>query len=131
MNVVAMREVMAKTQAGEMVFPDVVKALLGLGVESYFCDFALMRETLYLADGESHTQAMVLPAEKVAEEFDGAKLIAAIRGAQADTVRYPEFVKRSTAAGVAGYWAFLTGRKVVYFGRKGEMHTEEFPGAKV
>jgi len=25
------------------------------------------------------------------------------------------------------YWAFLTGRKVIYFGRKGEQHIEEFP----
>jgi uncharacterized protein YbcV (DUF1398 family) len=39
-------------------------------------------------------------------------------------------MKRSAAAGVIGYWAFLSGRKVIYFGRKGELHVEEFPGAK-
>jgi len=39
-------------------------------------------------------------------------------------------VKRSTAAGVIAYWAFLTGRKVMYFGRKGEVHVEEFPRAR-
>ena len=55
---------------------------------------------------------------------------AAIRGAQADTVRYPEFVKRCTRAGVIGYWAFLTGKRVIYFGRKGEQHIEEFPKPK-
>jgi uncharacterized protein YbcV (DUF1398 family) len=33
-------------------------------------------------------------------------------------------------AGVIAYWAFLTGRKVIYFGRKGESHVEDFPGAK-
>jgi hypothetical protein len=27
------------------------------------------------------------------------------------------------------YWAFLTGRKVIYFGRKGESHLEDFPRA--
>jgi uncharacterized protein YbcV (DUF1398 family) len=42
-------------------------------------------------------------------------------------VRYPAFVQRSTAAGVIGYWAFLTGKRVSYFGRKGEQHIEEFP----
>jgi hypothetical protein len=26
-----------------------------------------------------------------------------------------------------GYWAFLAGQRVVYFGRKGEQHIEEFP----
>jgi hypothetical protein len=29
-----------------------------------------------------------------------------------------------------GYWAFLIGKKVIYFGRKGEQHFEEFPKAK-
>jgi uncharacterized protein YbcV (DUF1398 family) len=56
---------------------------------------------------------------------------ALIRGAQADRARYPEFVKRSTAAGLIGYWAFLTGKRVTYFGRKGEQHIEEFPKPKV
>jgi hypothetical protein len=28
---------------------------------------------------------------------------------------------------VIGYWAFLTGKRVIYFGRKGEQHIEEFP----
>ena len=46
------------------------------------------------------------------------------------TIRYPEFVKQATAAGVVGYWAFLTGKKVIYFGRKGEQHAEEFPRPK-
>ena len=54
-------------------------------------------------------------------------LIAAIRGAQADTIRYPEFLKQSTAAGPTAYWAFLTGKKVIYFRRKGDFHIEEFP----
>jgi hypothetical protein len=39
-------------------------------------------------------------------------------------------VNRATAAGVIGYWAFLAGKKVIYLGRKGEMHVEEFPKAK-
>jgi uncharacterized protein YbcV (DUF1398 family) len=73
---------------------------------------------------------MILPVMPIAEEFSSADLVAAIRGAQADTIRYPEFMKRSAAAGVIAYWAFLTGRKVIYFGRKGELHIEEFPGAK-
>jgi uncharacterized protein YbcV (DUF1398 family) len=73
---------------------------------------------------------MILDPGPIAAEFDNAGLVAAIRGAQADTVRYPEFVKRSTSAGVIGYWAFLTGRRVIYFGRKGEQHIEEFPRPK-
>jgi hypothetical protein len=90
-------------------------------------DFAAKQKTHYLADGTTHTVPMILDPGPIAAEFNGAELVAAIRGAQADTVRYPEFVKRSTAAGVIGYWAFLTGKRVIYFGRKGEQHIEEFP----
>jgi uncharacterized protein YbcV (DUF1398 family) len=70
---------------------------------------------------------MTLPLSAISEEFSKEDLVAAIRGAQSDTVRYPEFVRLATAAGVIGYWAFLTGKKVTYFGRKGEQHTEHFP----
>ncbi len=130
MNVTVINETLAKSQAGELIFPDVVRRLMEVGVESYFCDLANGAETFYQIDGETHTEKMILPVMPIAEEFSSADLVAAIRGAQADTIRYPEFMKRSAAAGVIAYWAFLTGRKVIYFGRKGELHIEEFPGAK-
>ena len=120
-------EVMRETQAGNMIFPEVVRRPTDVGVESYFVDFAKGEESFYAFNGESYTEKMSLPLDPVAEEFSSSGIIAAIRGAQADTVRYPEFVKRSAAAGVIAYWAFLAGKKVIYFGRKGEMHVEEFP----
>lgn len=122
--------VMAETQAGRMTFPEVVGRLSAVEVESYFCDLAAGRETFYFADGMAHAEEMILPRMPIAQKFSSSGLVAAIRGAQADSIRYPEFVKRSTAAGVIAYWAFLAGRKVIYFGRKGETHVEEFPGSK-
>jgi uncharacterized protein YbcV (DUF1398 family) len=80
-----------------------------------------------MTDGRTHVEKMILPLSPVAEEFSSTGLTAAIRGAQTDQIRYPEFMRRSAAAGVIAYWAFLTGRKVIYFGRKGEFHLEEFP----
>jgi len=123
-------ELAIATQQGKMTFPRVVQGLIEVGVESYLVDFAVKQKTHYLADGTAHTVPMILDPGPIAAEFDNAGLVAAIRGAQADTVRYPEFVKRSTSAGVIGYWAFLTGRRVIYFGRKGEQHIEEFPRPK-
>jgi uncharacterized protein YbcV (DUF1398 family) len=120
-------ELAIATQQGKLTFPQVVQGLLEAGVESYLVDFATKQNTHYLADGTTHTVPMILDPGPIAAEFNSADLVAAIRGAQADTVRYPEFVKRSTAAGVIGYWAFLTGKRVIYFGRKGEQHIEEFP----
>lgn len=130
MNTEVMHEVMRRTQAGELIFPEVVRRLAEVGVESYFVDFAGGKETFYTAAGEAYVVEMTLPRDSVAKDFSEDGIIAAIRGAQADTIRYPEFVKRATHAGVIGYWAYLSGRKVVYFGRKGEMHIEEFPRAK-
>jgi len=120
-------ELAIATQQGKMTFPNVVRGLLEAGVESYLVDFATKQMIHYLTDGSTHTVPMILDPDPIATNFEVAALVAAIRGAQADTVRYPEFVKRSTAAGVIGYWAFLTGKRVIYFGRKGEQHIEEFP----
>jgi uncharacterized protein YbcV (DUF1398 family) len=125
-----MHEVTEQTDDGQMTFPQAVERLMAVGVESYLVDFAAGRRTHYLTGGETHTEAMTLKIGGVGAEFSGEKLVEAIRAAQEDTIRYPEFVKRATAAGVIGYWAFLTGRQVVYLGRKGEQHVEKFPGAK-
>ena len=130
MNKLAIYEMAMATQQGKATFPEVVKVLLEAGVESYFVDFATKQKTHYLSGGGVYAVPMILDPGPIAEEFKEADLVAAIRGAQADTVRYPEFVKRSTAAGVIGYWAFLTGKRVIYFGRKGEQHIEEFPRPK-
>ena len=130
MNTKVIHDVLAESQAGNLIFPEVVRRLLEVGVESYFCDFARRQETFYMSDGQTHIETMTLLTEPVAEDFSSSGIVAAIRGVQSDAIRYPEFVKRSTAAGVIGYWAFLTGKKVIYFGRKGEFHVEEFPSAK-
>ena len=97
-----------ESQAGELIFPEVVRRLLDVGVESYFCDLARGEETFYMADGETHVDKMTLSISPVAAEFSSTGIVAAIRGEQTDAIRYPEFVKQATAAGVIAYWAFLT-----------------------
>jgi uncharacterized protein YbcV (DUF1398 family) len=130
MNADVLREVLAESQAGKLTFPEVVRRLLHAGVESYFCDLAVRLETFYMSNGKTYSEKMTLLPAPIAEDFSPSGVVAAIRSAQADAIRYPEFVKRSVAAGVIAYWAFLTGKRVIYFGRKGEFHIEEFPGLK-
>lgn len=127
MNYSLVHQVLTETQAGKLIFPEVVRRLIDVGVESYFCDLASGVETFYLSDGKSYQEKMILPLSPVAEEFSSLNLIAAIRGAQSVTIRYPEFIKHAAVAGVIGYWAFLAGGKVIYFGRKGQFHVEDFP----
>lgn len=126
----AIREVLKESQRGELVFPEVVRRMLEAGVESYFVDVARAEDVVYLRDGSTLLVEMHMALDPVAENFSEAEVVAAIRGAQKDEIRYPEFMRKACAAGVAAYWAFLTGRKVIYFGRKGEFHVEHFPGAK-
>ena len=130
MDTAVIHEAMAESQAGRLIFPEVVRRLLESGVESYFVDFAKGEMTFYALDGDTHVEEMVVPLSAVAGEFSLPGIVAAIRGAQTDAVRYPEFVTLATASGVIGYWVFLIGKKVIYFGRKGEAHVEEFPRPK-
>jgi len=127
MNTTVIHDVLAESQSGKLMFPEVVRRLMEVGVESYFCDLARGEENFYMGDGQTHQEKMVLPLTPIAGEFSREDLVSAIRGAQADTIRYPEFMKRSAGAGVIAYWAFLGGSKVIYFGRRGEFHIEEFP----
>jgi uncharacterized protein YbcV (DUF1398 family) len=125
-----MHEVLAESQAGKLTFGEVVRRLIEVGVESYFVDFAKAEDTFYMPDGKTHVEKMTLPMLAIAEDFSADGVVAAIRAAQADTIRYPEFVKRATGAGVIGYWVFLAGKNVTYIGRKGEIHVEQFPRPK-
>jgi len=130
MNTKIMKEALEASESGKSTFPQMVGKLVAARVESYFADLVRGEETFYMPSGETHVEKMSLPLGRIADEFSQSGIVSAIRGAQSDEIRYPEFVKRARAAGVAAYWAFLTGKKVVYFGRKGEFHVEEFPGPK-
>lgn len=44
--------------------------------------------------------------------------------------KFRDFSRRAAEAGAAGYFAFLRGQRVTYFGRQGDQHVEWFPGAK-
>jgi len=65
----------------------------------------------------------------VAREFDAAALRANILDSQRHGQPYREFTRRAVAGGVQGYIAFLRGKRVTYWGRTGDQHTEWFPGS--
>jgi uncharacterized protein YbcV (DUF1398 family) len=52
-----------------------------------------------------------------------------VRQAQRGEIVYPQFVKQTMQAGCIGYFVQIAGKRVHYFGRNGEVHTEWFPGA--
>lgn len=110
-------------------FPQAVGILMEAGFEGYLVDYRGHTRTHYLPGGE----ALVLPTPAegvpVAEKFDGAAVSAAIAWAQSGAAdyTYAAFNRQVMAAGCAGYLVSFSGRRVVYFGRTGELHVEHFP----
>ncbi|HAB16017.1 MAG TPA: DUF1398 domain-containing protein [Verrucomicrobiales bacterium] len=131
MNTKIITETARQTFAGTMSFPEVVGQLLAAGVEYYHVDYVGMRKTFYSAEGD----AVVTPISyegwpPVAADFDAAARRADILDSQRNGQHYRDFTRRAMAAGTQAYFAFLRGKRVTYFGRQGDQHTEWFPGAE-
>lgn len=110
-------------------FGAMVERLAAVGVESYHADYRGGSTTYYLGSGQAHAVKLPFTEPPIAEAFAGHEVREAIRGAQQGEVMYPEFVRRTRAAGCVGYDVWIAGKHVVYHGRRGERHVEWFPGA--
>lgn len=131
MNTNIINETARKTLAGEISFPQVVSQLLSAGVEYYQVDYAGLKKTFYSAEGD----LVVTPINyeglpPVAVDFSVEGIRADILDSQQHGQKYRDFTRRAMEAGVQGYFAFLRGKRVTYFGRQGDQHTEWFPGAR-
>ena len=116
-----------ESHAGLLTFPEVLIRLVSVGVESYFADYRDQSTTYYLSSNEAIRISMKMPHIEIPNEFSREDVVAAIRGAQSDRVRYPQFLELTMLAGCIGYVVWITGKQVSYFGRKGEVHIEHFP----
>jgi uncharacterized protein YbcV (DUF1398 family) len=63
-----MRNTLHESEAGRPTFPQVIAALAGAGVESYFADLARAVDTFYLPTGETHAEKRTLPVTKTGED---------------------------------------------------------------
>jgi uncharacterized protein YbcV (DUF1398 family) len=131
MNTALIQQAAEATLEGSRSFPEIVGLLLQAGVEYYHVDYVARRTTYYGAAGTAPATT-ALPFERlpeVAPVFSATELKAAILDSQRNGQKYRDFSRRAMAAGVQGYYAFLTGKRVTYLGRTGDQHTEWFPGA--
>ena len=118
------------TLDGSIPFPEVVRRLLETGVEYYHVDYVALQKTYYSASGEIiKTSINYEELPSVASEFNLEGLRAAILDSQQNGQHYRDFTKRAMKAGIQGYIAFLRGKRVTYWGRGGDQHTEWFPDA--
>lgn len=116
---------------GKLHFGEVVARLIQAGIERYHADYSRMETTYYTPDGDSCVVPMNHPRMPIAGDFSPAGVQDAVRQAQLGRIMYPQFTQQVLAAGCVGYFAQITGQCVQYFGRKGELHTEWFPGVKL
>jgi len=119
------------TLDGAMPFPEIVGKLIANGVEYYHVDYATGSFTFYSALGAAVVAPLTferLPS--ISEDFDVDALKVAILDSQQHGQEFRAFCERAIQAGVQGYIAYLRGKRVTYFGRQGDQHTEWFPGAR-
>jgi uncharacterized protein YbcV (DUF1398 family) len=112
-----------------MGFPEIVGTLIKAGFDGYLVDFRLARATYYLPDGRAFALPVHASAVPVEVAFDAPSVQSAIREAQAQVpgYTYAGFCDKVKCAGCAGYLVSFAGRRVLYFGRSGDTHTEHFP----
>jgi uncharacterized protein YbcV (DUF1398 family) len=131
MNSKVIAQIARATLSGTITFPEVVQKLLAEGVEYYHVDYVALRKTYYgAADDVVVTPITYEGLPSVALELSVDALRANILDSQRNGQKYRDFTRRAMEAGVQGYFAFLRGKRVTYLGRRGDQHTEWFPGAK-
>ena len=130
MNTNKIKETINLTLEGKMTFPQVVGTLIGEGVESYHVDYVRGENTYYLPNGESQRETVPHKFSNPAKEFSADKVKSTIKRVQAGEINYITFSEEVLAAGCVFYIAYLSGKRVSYFGRNGDFHVEHFPSAK-
>lgn len=90
-------------------------------------------QSVFLIDGSAVVQqgTPLVSGTHEVHRFNREALIAAIRADQQGRTTFLEFLEATWKAGVIGYDADFTNRKVTYFGVNGESYLEEYPAVEV
>ncbi len=131
MNANEIAELAKATVKGSMPFPEIVGKLIANGVEYYHVDYALGAFSFYSSTGAVVTAPLHFEGlPPISDHFEAALLKAAILDSQQHGQTFRVFCECAVKAGVQGYFAFLRGKRVTYFGRQGDQYTEWFPGSR-
>jgi uncharacterized protein YbcV (DUF1398 family) len=123
-----MIEASRSSDEGNQSFGEIVMQLGKAGIERYHQDFLRSERTYYLPNGQSEVVQNERVETTPAQSFSAQGVEAAVRAVQAGAIRYKQFCRQVMEAGCVGYLVSLAGRRVVYYGRTGDMHVEHFPG---
>lgn len=135
-TIAVLRECSERSVAGTISFPEVVSKLAAVGIEQYHADLYRREKTYYAPNGDSHVELeggldpKVFNAHAVAAELNSTGVAEALRRIQHKEIDYQQFLCDIESAGVANYSVYLTGKRAIYTGRKGDAYVEWFPGAR-
>jgi len=129
MNIDTIRECTEGSFNGTLTFPEVVRKLAEIGIESYVVDLISLKKTVYgksegYFEEEFSSSFDTIP---VVSAFNAEQVQDALRNIQQQRIGYVDFLKRIMEAGVCRYEVFIEGRKVIYLSRSGDFHIEPFP----
>jgi uncharacterized protein YbcV (DUF1398 family) len=121
-----LRECTAGADEGRLGFAELVVKLAEVGVDGYYADFRRAEKTYYTVKGRCHVLQTATLAVTVAPDFSAEALRSAIKSVVDRAITYVQFCDVIAAAGCVGYFVSLTGRRVIYYGKRGESHVEPF-----
>jgi uncharacterized protein YbcV (DUF1398 family) len=123
------RTTLEGSESGALTFPQSVRMLTQAGFDGYAVDFRRATRTYHMPDGEALELKTAQTPAPIAVRFDAAIIKEALREAQAlvPGYTYKSFCAKVAGAGCAGYLVSFAGKRVLYYGRTGETHTEYFP----
>jgi len=125
-----LNETVELSLAGKITFPEIVRRLIANHVERYIADLVGLKITYFNNSNEFHEASFKFNAFNIAQEFNATNVKNAIIDSQQGRIDYQTFLKRIMSAGCTHYEVFITGKRVIYFGRDGNHHIELFPSAK-
>lgn len=114
-----------------ITFPEVVQKLSAIGVEFYYADLCQHLKTYYFPSGAAHSvRDQGLESHPIAADFSADQVGEAVKRIQRGEIQYREFLRLIMTAGTATYSVYITGKRAIYTGRKGDSYTEWFPGSR-
>jgi uncharacterized protein YbcV (DUF1398 family) len=133
----SIRAVWHKVHSAEgLPFPQTVSALMALGVSRYHIDYVARTATAYVFNtqtGATDIDVADIPSpfkpQHASAKWSEEGVVGAVGRVQKGEVTYAQFATQCIESGVTNYFAYLEGKRVIYFGALGDVHIEWFPGA--
>lgn len=116
--------------AGTMSFPEVINKLISAGIERYIVDLVSLKKIYYSEQDEVYLTTLDFPVLEVASTLNETAIKNALHAIQQGHIDYRTFLQHIIIAGCCHYEVFITGKKVIYFGRDGRQYVELFPAKK-